>query len=67
MKELQSKKHPDFPLQIVSDEEYVELVRSGLAKRFIARDVVPLKNIIKSPVVVEITKKARKNKQKDND
>lgn len=54
-KELRSRKHPDFPVQILSDEDYKVLVEKGLDKRYVVKDIVPFKPVM--PRAEKITKR----------
>jgi hypothetical protein len=63
MKQLRSKKYPQRAVQYISDEGYEELKRKGLASKFYAMDIVPIKAIIPSMTL----EKVKKTKLKDND
>ena len=58
MKEVKSRK--TGKIDILSDEEFKDLVKAGLEKRFIITDIKPIRNII-SPIK-EAEKKVTKSK-----
>ena len=66
MKELRSRKHPDFAPQILSDEAYEQLKKKGLAKRYTVKDIKPFKSIMPPPIIkkVEVIKKETKKTDK---
>ena len=61
MKKLQSKAHPEFPPNYVSDEIYDLIVQQGKAKLYVVTDMEPLKTIIPSRIKIEVTKAPTKN------
>ena len=58
MKEVKSKK--TGKIDILSDDEYKNLIKAGLEKRFIVTDIRPVRNIISS--IKEPEKKITKSK-----
>lgn len=53
-KELRSRQHPNFPVQILSDEDYEILVKKGLHKRYVVKDIIPFKPVLdKTPKIVK--------------
>jgi hypothetical protein len=58
MKEVKSKK--TGKIDILSDDEYKDLIKAGLEKRFIVTDIRPVRNIISS--IKEPEKKITKSK-----
>lgn len=53
MKELISKRHPSFPPQILSDEEFEELKKLGLHKRYRVNEMKPIRQIIPKDIVIK--------------
>lgn len=63
MKEVKSKK--TGKIDILTDEEYKNLVKAGLEKRFIVTDIKPIRNIINPVISSAPDKKVTKAKAKD--
>ena len=53
MKELISRKHPNFPPQILSDKEFEELKLRGLAKRYRVNEMKPIRQITPKSIIVK--------------
>jgi len=66
MKLLRSKKYPDRQPQVMSDKDYEELKRKGLAVRFTATEFAPVRTIMPALKLPEV-KKVVKTKKKINE
>jgi len=64
MKLLRSKKYPDRQPQLMSDEDYEELKRKGIASRFTATEFAPVRNIMPALKLPEIKKIVKTKKDK---
>lgn len=60
-KEVRSRRFPDRPAEIMSDNTYKRLVELGLAGRFIVKEIEPIKQIIILPGLLNPEIKKIKN------
>jgi hypothetical protein len=65
MKLLISRRRPNSDPQIVPDEDYEEMKRNGLAKRYTVTEITPIKIIPKIVIPAPEVKRAKKVKNND--
>lgn len=67
MKELRSRRYPHRQPKLVSDEQYELLKEKGIARRFLVKDIEPVRNIIPTPKIVPPVIDTKKTKKQNND